>query len=78
MDGELSGQVVIVTGAGRGIGRAVGAELAAAGARLVLVARTRGDLSRVAEEIGENRATAVVGDVTDEDTASAAVARAQE
>ncbi len=41
MDGELSGQVVIITGAGRGIGRALVTELAAAGARLVLVARTR-------------------------------------
>src|SRR4029077_15985757 len=44
MDGELSGQVVIVTGAGRGIGRAVVTELAGAGARLVMVARTRADL----------------------------------
>jgi 3-oxoacyl-[acyl-carrier protein] reductase len=78
MDGELSGQVVIVTGAGRGIGRAVVTELAGAGARLVMVARTRADLARAAEEIGEDRATAVAGDVTDEATAAAAVARAQE
>jgi 3-oxoacyl-[acyl-carrier protein] reductase len=78
MDGELRGQVVIITGAGRGIGRAVVAELAAAGARLVLVARTRADLARAAEEIGEDRATLVAGDVTDETTAAAAVARAQE
>jgi len=78
MGGELFGQVVIITGAGRGIGRAVVAELAAAGARLVLVARTRADLARVAEEIGEDRATVVAGDVTDETTAAAAVARAQE
>jgi NAD(P)-dependent dehydrogenase (short-subunit alcohol dehydrogenase family) len=52
MDRELLGHVVIVTGAGRGIGRAVVVELAAAGARLVLVARTRTDLERAAEEIG--------------------------
>jgi 3-oxoacyl-[acyl-carrier protein] reductase len=78
MDGELLGQVVIVTGAGRGIGRAVVTELAGAGARLVLVARTRADLARAAEEIGEDRATVVAGDVTDEATAAAAVARAQE
>ncbi|HYM69664.1 MAG TPA: SDR family oxidoreductase [bacterium] len=77
MDGELSGQVVIVTGAGRGIGRAVAAELAAAGARLVLVARTKADLARAAQEIGEDRATVVAGDVTDEATAAAAVAAAQ-
>jgi 3-oxoacyl-[acyl-carrier protein] reductase len=78
MDGELLGQVVIVTGAGRGIGRAVVTELAGAGARLVLVARTKADLARVAEEIGEDRATVVAGDVTEEATAAAAVARAQE
>ena len=78
MDGELFGQVVIITGAGRGIGRAVGVELAAAGARLVLVSRTRADLERAAGEIGEDRATVIAGDVTDEATATAAVARAQE
>src|SRR5262249_53139098 len=78
VDGELSGQVIIVTGAGRGIGRAVATELAGAGARLVLVARTAADLARVAEEIGEDRATVVVGDVTDEASAATAVARARE
>ena len=78
MDGELSGQVIIVTGAGRGIGRAVARELADAGARLVLVARTTADLARVAEDLGEDRAAVVAGDVTDEATAAAAVARARE
>ena len=78
MDGELFRQVIVVTGAGRGIGRAVVGELAAAGARLVLVARTRTELARAAEEIGEDRATLVAGDVTDEATAAAAIARAQE
>jgi 3-oxoacyl-[acyl-carrier protein] reductase len=78
MDAELLGQVVIVTGAGRGIGRAVVAELAAAGARLVLVARTRADLVRAAEEAGEDRTTIVTGDVADEATAAAAVARASD
>jgi 3-oxoacyl-[acyl-carrier protein] reductase len=78
MDGELSGQVVIITGAGRGIGRALVTELAAAGARLVLVARTRTDLAHAVEEVGEDRATVVAGDVRDEATATAAVARAQE
>ena len=36
----LSGQVAIVTGSSRGIGRTVALELAAAGARVVLAART--------------------------------------
>jgi 3-oxoacyl-[acyl-carrier protein] reductase len=78
MEKELLGQVVVITGAGRGIGRALVTDLAAAGARLVLVARTRADLSRVVEEIGEDQATVVPGDVTEEATAAAAIARAQE
>jgi NAD(P)-dependent dehydrogenase (short-subunit alcohol dehydrogenase family) len=78
MDGELSGQVVIVTGAGRGIGRAIALDLAAAGARLVLVARTMPELTRLVDEIGEDRAAAVSGDVAEESTAAAAVARAQD
>lgn len=78
VDAELSGKVVIVTGAGRGIGRAVARDLAGVGARLVLVARTGAELARVAEEAGEDRATVVAGDVTDEATATAAVARALE
>ena len=78
MDGELAGQVVIVTGAGRGIGRAVARDLAGAGARLVLVARTKAELTRLADEIGAERATVVAGDVADEATAAAAVARAQD
>ena len=78
MEADLSGRVIIVTGAGRGIGRAVARDLAEAGARLVLVARTTAELTRVAEEAGEDRATVVAGDVTDEATAAAAVARAQE
>ncbi len=78
MGQELLDQVIIVTGAGRGIGRAVSIELASAGARIILVSRTETDLARVAQEIGENRAAGVAGDVADEATAAAAVAHAQE
>lgn len=78
MDGDVSGRVIIVTGAGRGIGRAIATDLAGAGARVVVVARTKAELARIAEDVGEDRATVVAGDVTDEATAAAAVERAVE
>jgi NAD(P)-dependent dehydrogenase (short-subunit alcohol dehydrogenase family) len=46
----LKGQVAFITGAGRGIGEAIAAAYAAAGAHLVLVARTRDEVERVARE----------------------------
>ncbi len=48
---RLDGKTALVTGAGRGIGRAVALALAAAGAELVLVSRTARELAEVAGEI---------------------------
>ncbi|MBI2095369.1 MAG: 3-oxoacyl-[acyl-carrier-protein] reductase [Candidatus Omnitrophica bacterium] len=51
--GRLEGQVAIVTGASRGIGREIALLLAREGARLVLTSRNLGPLQAVAGEIGE-------------------------
>jgi len=50
---RLDGETALVTGAGRGIGRATALALATAGAELILVSRTRSQLDEVAREIGK-------------------------
>ena len=79
---ELDGRVAIVTGAARNIGRAIAVDLAAAGAAVVVNARTSdAEAQAVAREIeaAGGCALAVIADVTDEaavgSMAAAAVAR---
>ena len=48
---ELAGRQVLVTGATRGIGESIARALATAGARVSLVARSRGPLEAVADSI---------------------------
>jgi NAD(P)-dependent dehydrogenase (short-subunit alcohol dehydrogenase family) len=64
----LTGRVVLVTGASRGIGAATAAAVAAAGAHVVLAARNAAALEEVAGRIREagGRATPVPTDVSDE------------
>jgi NADP-dependent 3-hydroxy acid dehydrogenase YdfG len=49
--GRLQGNVILLTGAGRGIGRATALALASAGASLALLSRTASELSSLAAEI---------------------------
>jgi NADP-dependent 3-hydroxy acid dehydrogenase YdfG len=79
-EGPLAGQVAIVTGAGRGIGRAIAASFAGAGAAVVLAARTGGELERVRTDIDTQggRALAVPTDVTDDAAVTFLVTRTVE
>lgn len=74
---SMQGQVAIVTGAGKGIGRACALALAQAGADVALAARTQADLDDVAGEIRTlgRRAIAVPCDVGDEAVLDMLVAR---
>ena len=60
----LAGRAALVTGGGRGIGRAIAFDLAAAGARVAVAARTRAEVDAVAREIGAP-AIALTVDVAD-------------
>src|SRR3954466_5608140 len=70
MEGKLTGQVAIITGASAGIGEACARALAAEGAQLVLTARREERLKALITEFNVlgNKAVYVVGDASDENT----------
>ncbi len=74
MIGRLAGQVAIVTGAGRGFGRAIAVRLASEGAAVAVVSRSMPQLTEVVAAIERpgGHAVAIAADVTDK----AAVSRA--
>jgi NAD(P)-dependent dehydrogenase (short-subunit alcohol dehydrogenase family) len=70
----LHGQVALVTGAGRGIGRSLACGLAGAGAKVGLLARSAEQLEQTQQLIGA-AGVSVVADVTDPDAVRAALER---
>jgi 3-oxoacyl-[acyl-carrier protein] reductase len=77
---ELRGASALVTGAGRGIGRAIARRLAAAGVGVTAVARTAADLESLVREITAEggRAVAFPGDIRNGSVCAGAVTRAVE
>lgn len=77
MDNDIRDRVIVVTGAGRGIGHALALGLATEGARIAVLTRTLDQSARVVEEIAAQvpdapEAFGVAVDVTDEDQVRAA------
>ncbi len=77
---RLEGQVALVTGAGRGVGRAIALALSDAGAAVAVCARSEDDVTRVAGEIEgrEGHALAIRCDVTRRQEVEGMVAAVEE
>jgi len=80
MGKRLVGKVAIVTGASRGIGRAISIALAKEGATVVLAARSIQKLEQTAEQVAEagGKAQIVVTELTDEESIKNLVKAAKE
>jgi 3-oxoacyl-[acyl-carrier protein] reductase len=71
---QLENQIAVITGAGRGIGRAIALKFAAEGADVVCISRTQENSEKVANEIGAlgRKAWAFAVDVADSNAVNAA------
>ena len=66
---SLAGKIAVVTGAGRGIGRAIAIHLAQSGCQVILTARTSAQLEKVQQEISTSggEAITIAADLTRDD-----------
>lgn len=75
---NLKGQSAIITGAGKGLGKAIAIELAKSGVNLGLIARTEADLKAVSEEVkginADIKVTYATADITDNKQITEAIA----
>ena len=72
----LTDKVCIITGAGKGFGKAIAKKFADNGAKLALITRTQSDIDDLYREFYgyENKLLAICGDVSDQDTVNSFVA----
>ncbi|KAF5001845.1 hypothetical protein FDECE_10834 [Fusarium decemcellulare] len=78
---SLTGQVVLVTGAGRGIGQAIALAFAQEGADVVCVSRTKHEVDQVAQRItrlGLGKALAISEDISTDAGIAQVIAKARE
>ena len=77
---SLAGKIAFVTGAGRGIGRAVASHLAECGCRVILTARTLAQLEQVQQQIltSGGEALAIAADLTRDDEVQRLVEESQQ